>query len=305
MIGRVTQQTTQRSTLANLQKNLAVMADLQNKLSGNTKIARPSDDPAGTASAITLRAELRANTQASRNIDDGNGWLTTGDTALNASLDALRQARDLTVQGSNSGALNPQAREALAVQLEGLRQTLLSQANTTYQGRQIFAGTSNAAGAVTVVPADPAVVGSVATYTMNGTADTVNRRVDANTLIRVDVDGAKAFGAGAASVFATLDRIALTLRSGGEVTSELDTLDAHRDAMLTELGGVGARQSQVLGAETRALATKTELTTQLSSLEDVDLAASVVELQMQEVAYKAALGATARVLQPSLLDFLR
>ena len=75
--------------------------------------------------------------------------------------------------------------------------------------------------------------------------------------------------------------------------------------MITALGGVGARQAQVLGAETRALATQTELKTQLASLEDVDLAASVVELQMQEVAYKAALGATARVLQPSLLDFLR
>lgn len=316
MIGRVTQQTTQRSTLANLQKNLAVMADLQNKLSGNTKISRPSDDPAGTASAMTLRAELRANTQASRNIDDGNGWLTTADTALSSSLDALRQARDLTVQGANSGALNPQAREALAVQLEALRETLLSQANTTYQGRHVFAGTSNATGAVTIVPA---VAGADATYTMNGTGDPVNRRVDANTLIRVDVNGADAFGpvtesgsvatsdlaSASASVFTTLDRIAKTLRTGGNVSPELATLDKHRDAMITALGGVGARQAQVLGAETRALATKTELTTQLASLEDVDLAASVVELQMQEVAYKAALGATARVLQPSLLDFLR
>lgn len=304
MIGRVTQQTMQRSTLANLQKNLATMADLQNKLSGNTKIAKPSDDPAGTASAITLRAELRANTQASRNIDDGNGWLTTADTALNSSLDALRQARDLTVQGANSGALNAQAREAIAVQLEGLRETLLSQANTTYQGRNVFAGTSSAGGAVSVT-----VAGSTRTYTSNGTpAASVDRRIDANTLVRVDVDGSKAFGedtATTSSVFATLDTIAANLRAGIDVSGDLAKLDTHRDAMLTELGGVGARQSQVLGAVTRALATKTELTTQLSGLEDVDLAASVVELQMQEVAYKAALGATARVLQPTLLDFLR
>ena len=305
MIGRVTQQTTQRSTLANLQKNLASMADLQNRLSGNTKITKPSDDPAGTAAAISLRSSLRANEQAARNIDDGNGWLTTADTALNDSVSVLLQARDLTVQGANSGALNPQAREALAAQIESLRDTLVSQANTTYQGRSIFAGTSDAGAAVTV-----SLVGGTRTYVSNSSSGTsVDRRIDANTLVRVDVEGAKAFGSDAAggtgSVFATLDRIALTLRSGGEVTSELNALDGHRDAMLTELGGVGARQAQVLGSETRALATKTELKTQLSSLEDVDLAASVVELQMQEVAYKAALGATARVLQPSLLDFLR
>ena len=37
----------------------------------------------------------------------------------------------------------------------------------------------------------------------------------------------------------------------------------------------------------------------------LDLPRTIVDLQMQEVAYKAALGATARVVQPSLLDFLR
>lgn len=305
MIGRVTQQTTQRSTLANLQKNLASMADLQNRLSGNTKITKPSDDPAGTAAAISLRSSLRANEQAARNIDDGNGWLTTADTALNDSVSVLLQARDLTVQGANGGALNPQAREALAAQIESLRDTLVSQANTTYQGRSIFAGTSDAGAAVTV-----ALVGGTRTYVSNSSSGTsVDRRIDANTLVRVDVEGAKAFGSDAAggtgSVFATLDRIAQTLRDGGNVSGELDTLDGHRNAMLMELGGVGARQNQVLGAETRALATKTALVTQLSGIEDVDLAATVVELQTQEVAYKAALGATARVLQPTLLDFLR
>jgi flagellar hook-associated protein 3 FlgL len=46
-------------------------------------------------------------------------------------------------------------------------------------------------------------------------------------------------------------------------------------------------------------------TASLSEIENVDIARAVVDLQMQEVAYQAALGATARVLQPSLLDFLR
>ena len=40
-------------------------------------------------------------------------------------------------------------------------------------------------------------------------------------------------------------------------------------------------------------------------MENVDVAQAIVDLQMQEVAYQAALGATARVIQPTLLDFLR
>jgi flagellar hook-associated protein 3 FlgL len=303
MIGRVTQQTVQRSTLANLQTNLSRMSDLQNRLSGNKSITKPSDDPAGTASALTLRSSLRQIEQHSRNIADGLGWLTTVDTALTTSLSAVAKARDLTVQGANTGALTAEAREALAVELEGLRDGLVSQANTSYLGRSVFAGTSNAATAVVVTPASG---GAARTYAaQNDPGVPVERRINADTTIRVDVDVTEAFGDGAGSVFATLDRIAATLRGGGNPSAELTALDAHRDALLEQASGVGARHNQIVAAQANALTLKTELTGQLSDVEDADLAASIVELQMQEVAYKAALGATGRVLQPTLMDFLR
>jgi flagellar hook-associated protein 3 FlgL len=47
------------------------------------------------------------------------------------------------------------------------------------------------------------------------------------------------------------------------------------------------------------------LASQLTGVEDVDLAETITELKLQEVAYNASLSATQRVLQPSLLDFLR
>lgn len=43
----------------------------------------------------------------------------------------------------------------------------------------------------------------------------------------------------------------------------------------------------------------------LAQVENIDLPKTIVELQMQQVAYQAALGATAKVIQPTLLDFLR
>ncbi len=304
MIGRVTQQTVQRTTLSNLQSNLAAMSALQDKLSGTKNITKPSDDPAGTASAMALRTAMRANEQHSRNISDAGGWLSTAGTAMQGSLDAIRRVRDLTVQGASTGVLNAQSREALAVEIEGLRDALVSQANTTYLGRSVFAGTA-AGAAVTVTQTDPADP-STRTYQANGYAGAVvERRIDADTTVRVDVDGAAAFGQGGQSVFATLDRIAATLRAGGSVQGEIATLDGHRDALLTQVAGLGARHNQVLSAETRALEIRTDLRAQLSAIEDTDLAGTIVELQMQEVSYKAALGAASRVMQPTLLDFLR
>ena len=315
MIGRVTQQTVQRSTLANLQTNLSAMSELQNRLSGNKRITTPSDDPAGTASALALRSSLRQIEQHGRNISDGLGWLTTIDTALTTSVSVLGEARDLTVQGSNTGSLTPEAREALALEIEGLRDSLVSQANTSFLGRSVFAGTSNAGSAIEVTMA-----GGTRTYTPKNDAGVpVERRINADTTVRVDIDVTAAFGRdlpagvdaggdpvpGTSSVFSALDRIAATLRAGGNPSADLAALDKHRDAMLTQLSGVGARHNQVLDAQSNALTIKTELTGQLSDVEDADLAASIIELQMQETAYKAALGATGRVLQPTLMDFLR
>ncbi len=133
MIGRVTQQTVQRSTLANLQLNLSKVSDLQSRMSGGKKITKASDDPAGTAQALALRAQTRATQQYRRNADDGIGWLSTADTALQSSVTQLRRARDLTVQ-SGSGAMSAAGREAIATEIDGIRDGLLSLANTTTSG---------------------------------------------------------------------------------------------------------------------------------------------------------------------------
>ena len=68
---------------------------------------------------------------------------------------------------------------------------------------------------------------------------------------------------------------------------------------------VGARYNRVQGAQAAQGDRAAALTTRLSELEGVDLPGTIMQLQLQEVAYQAALGATGRVLQPSLMDYLR
>lgn len=295
MINRVTQQTIQRTTLANLQVNLGRMAELQGRMSGGKVITKPSDDPGGTGQAMEVRAERRAAEQFARNADDGVGWLSTVDTALQTSVAALRKARDLTVRGANDGTLSPIAREAIAVELTGIRDALLDQANTRYNGRSVFAGTSNEA--KVFAPGDYAWQGSA--------TGSVERRLGPDHTVRVDQDGAAAFGDGDDSVFKLIDDIVTDLRNGVDVSGRLGQIDGRMNAMLGELAGVGTRHNQVMDAQSTLKKTTMDLSSQLSAIEDIDLAEIIVELQMQEVAYQGALGATARVLQPSLMDFLR
>lgn len=298
MINRVTQQTVQRSTMTNMQRNLSQMSDLQSQLSSGKRITKASDDPGAVSRAMAVRAERAAATQAARNISDGGSWLAQIDTTLQSSVSALRRARDLTVQGANEGAMGQTSRDAIATEIEGIRDALLDLANTKINGRLVFAGTSDDA----VAFEDGA---SATPYQWNGsTTGTVERRLSPTATVRVDANGEAAFGAGATSVFALLDNIATDLRNGVNVSSRLNEIDTHLDGMLSQLADVGIRYRQVTDAETALQVTIQDYTSTISGLEDIDLAATIVELKMQEVAYQGALGASARVLQPTLMDFL-
>lgn len=303
-IGRVTHFTVRNSTLNNVQANLQKMADLQAQMSSGKKINAASDDPSGTADVLRLQGEQRQLAQYDRNASDGEAWLTTINDALTTSLSTLRKARDLTVQGGN-GALGQNSRIALAQEIEGLRDNLLAQANTTYLGRSVFAGTT--AGAAFTDGTPPAAPGDPLPYTFsgNGVDGTVTRTVASGTNIRVDSSGAAVFGEGTDSVFALLDSISATLRAGGDPSDQLTAIDGHLDAMTTEIASVGARQNQIDAAQDLIAQSQLTATTRLSAVQDIDLAQIILDLGSQEVAYKGALAAGAKVLQPTLLDFLR
>src|SRR5690606_23393672 len=108
----------------------------QERLSSGRIINRPSDSPTGTVAAMQLRSERRMMQQYVRNADDGLGWLNTLDATLTSISSQLNRVRDLTLQAMSSGAAaSAEAREALAVEVENIREALIGLANTRYLDR--------------------------------------------------------------------------------------------------------------------------------------------------------------------------
>jgi flagellar hook-associated protein 3 FlgL len=288
-----------RTAQLSLHANMTRMSKLQDQATSQKAITRPSDDPTATVQSLQVRAEQRATDQYSRNADNGNGWLTTVDSALGATTDILRRVRDLTVQGANDGSMSVTAREALAIEIEGLRDDLLRQANTAYLGRNVFAGNSDAGAAFVASTVTPPVE-------FTGLpGSTVERRIGADTTVRVDADGAAIFGAGSTSAFALLDNIVSDLRNGVNVGVRLGEIDDRMGVVVGERADAGVRQAQILQAEETLMKESGSLEARRSGIEDLDLAKVVLDMKVQEVAYQSALAVTARVLQPTLLDFLR
>ncbi len=158
------------------------------------------------------------------------------------------------------------------------------------------------------------LAGGKATVESDGT---LTVRIDGNALVSgsdardlalsgpTSIDGAAVFGTGAGSVFALVDRIIADLRSGTNVGPRLAEIDDRRTAMLSAQGAVGARQNQIERAKEAAVQNSVSLESRRAAVEDVDSVEVLVQLQAQELVYRSALAVNARVLQPSLMDFLQ
>ncbi|QAY60087.1 flagellar hook-associated protein 3 [Microbacterium protaetiae] len=292
MISRVTATSMSQTAMRHLQANLTQLSRLQEQATSQRAFSAPSEDPSAAATALQLHAQQQRNSQYARNINDGLAWVTTVDSAISASTSLLRRARDLTVQGANDGALDATAKEAIAVELEGIRSELLAQANTKILGRTVFAGTS-----------DAGVAFDDDDFTGTAGAE-VTRRISDNVTVRVDADGAEVYGSGNDSVFALLDSIVADLRSGVDVSGRLTQIDDRMTAMLGAQGAVGARQSQIERAKESTVDESVSLEARRAAVEDADSVEVLVRLQSQELVYRSALAVTGRVLQPSLMDFL-
>lgn len=294
-ITRVTQSMMSHRALDGLQLSLGRLSKTQEQLTTGRVLNRPSDSPTDTTAAMRLRSSLTDARQYARNAQDGQGWLAQVDSALQTMVNETRRARDLVLQGQN-GALSASAREALAIEVDQLRESLISRANTTYLDRPVFGGVT--AGS-TAYDADGTYVGT--------TTGEVTRTVAEGVTVRVDFDGPQAFGPAGANLFDDLEAAANALRSGDQaaIGASIDKLAAGGERLTGALAEVGGRTNRLEAALLRAQDSELSMRKSLSEIENVDLPKAMVELQLQEVAYQAALGATARVLQPSLLDFLR
>ena len=292
---RVTQNMLTDRSVSSLQLGLSRLATVQEQISTGRVLNRPSDSPTQTTAAMRIRSSIADQTQYVRNAEDGIGWLGTVDQTLAGMSDQVRRARELGLQGASSGTTSQTAREALATEVEQIRDGLVAAGNTTYLGRPIFGGVT------------PGATAFAASGAYVGVPGEVNRTIADGVKVRVDVAGTDVVGPDGASLFDDLDALVVSLRTGDTtgIRAGLGALEGRLEDLGSVRATAGARYSRIEQAAQRGRDAVLDLTTSLSEVENTDLPRAMVDLKMQEVAYQAALASTARVMQPSLLDFLR
>jgi flagellar hook-associated protein 3 FlgL len=295
MVIRVTERSLSHNAMRGLQANQNRLSQTESQLTSGKQISRPSDSPTGTMTAMLLRSDMHTQDQYARNGQDGVNWLNTIDSALGAATDQTQRVRDLMIQGMSAGAGgSDSARSGIATEIDQIRQSVIGVANTRYIDRPVFGGTTNGGAAYD------------ASGSYVGDGGIVSRTVAEGTKVRVDSAGEDVFGSGDTQLFKVLSDVSdHLLNDPSQLSNDLDRLDTALKGMQTAQASVGARSNRVQTLQQTANDRQIDLQGQLSEVEDIDLPKTITDMTLQQTAYQAALGATAKVIQPSLMDFLR
>jgi flagellar hook-associated protein 3 FlgL len=293
---RITTGMTQRNVLADLNRVNERLNRTHQQISSNKEILRPSDDPFNTSRALALRTSMESTQQYQRNIHDAQGWQETAEIALADITDAIHRAQQLAVEAA-SDSTPSEARLAIAAEIDQLIEGVKENANATYRGRYVFAGTTT--------DAPPYAAGDDAYH---GSPDAIERQIGPGVALPIGLLGSSFLGNGAdGKLLAVLRDVSSNLKAddGPALRADLDLLAAKTDEVLGARALNGARQTRFDAALTRLAEVEEATLKQLSETEDVDIAKALIEFSSQQAAYQSALKAGANIVQVSLLDFLR
>jgi len=308
---RVTNNMIFGATTTHARNHLEKLFGLQNQLATGKKITRPSDDPTGTDRAMLLRGTLKQQEQYQENIRDASTWLTLTDGALSEAYSVMDRARELAVRGANDSNQSDE-RIAMAEEVKQLRSQLQVIANSEINGRFIFGGTMtvaqpNRTPAFEMPYPDPVPPATEIAYTGNDVL--MDTEVVPGVTLPYNTPGASAFGQGtdADRAFKVLEDLELALRNGDstEISQSIGRLDVALNRVSTERAVVGSRINRLDLLENRYADAAISYKERLSETEEPEFADVVSQLMQQESVYQASLAASARIIQPSLLDYLR
>mgnify|MGYP000888645058 CR=1 FL=1 len=302
---RITNNMLINNMMQSLSSNLLRTQKYFNQLATGKKISLPSDDPIVASKALKLRTDVSEIAQYKRNTDDATAWMDITEATMSQMTELVHRMKEITNQAAN-GTNTDEDLLKIREEASELRSQLISLGNATYAGRYIFSGYKT----------DMPLLNDDGTYNINvdnseqirfeiGIGDDININVPGSDLFNRTIAGATA--GGKSEFVDTFDKVISAMESDDkdQLTALLADLDDELGNLLRVRAGLGARMNRVELTANRLEDDNVNFTKLMSKNEDVDIAESIMRLQNEENVYRASLATGARVIQPSLVDFLK
>lgn len=318
---RVTNKMLAGNFLRDMRTNLNNMKTLQSQLTSGKEIRKPSDDPFKVARAMQLHTDINVNKQYNENIKDTINYLDTTDTALNQAGNVIQRVRELLVSAGNAG-YGDNERRAIKDEINEKVGEFTQIMNSNFDGKYVFGGTKTTSKPVEATP-DASGNNQIKFISKDGSAATANDLTNISSKLSSEISQGVVmdYNVTATEIFQYKDKNGnskdlmqifsgiLTDFDNNNTTSltstRLDEITSAMENLLKTRSKVGALQNRMESAQQKNEDENFNMTDILSKTEDIDITEKVMEFSTMQTVYTASLQTSAKVIQPSLLDYLR
>lgn len=301
------------------QNNLGNMQIIQKQLTSGKTVNKASDDPLKVSRIMQLNRDLKANEQYNKNIASTINYLDTADTALGQLNEVIKSINENIVAAGN-GAYSNEEREAIRntinEQIGHMGQIL----NTNFDGKYIFGGTRTGDKPVEVSKDD---TGTNHLTIVGGDDANELKKLDTKLVVEVSQGVTLEYTNSVTDLFTftnskgetkdirvIMDDIMNNLASDDPEALEkltgqnLTDIQDFQNHVLKTRSEVGAMQNRMKDAKSKNEDETFNMTEILSETEDIDFAETVINLMTLQSVYQASLQVSAKVLQPTLIDYV-
>lgn len=318
---RITNQMITKSFLRNMNNNLGNLNKLNNQLTTGKEISKPSDNPFKTARIMQMYSDIAANKQYNENIKDTINWLDTTDVALEQLGNSFQRVRELMVSAGNVSYGSDElkaVKDEINEKVNEIAQIL----NTNFDGKYIFGGTKSSSKPIGVNTVDGNNSLSFIDKSGNATSDPVLlNQISSKLAVEISQGVNMNYNVGAGEILNFKDAAGNDVDVMSLMSNIIDNLQSANvgdvvnvnlrdiDSVLSNInklrGEVGAKQNRMDSAKAQNEQQNLSMTEILSKTEDIDLAEKTIQLATLQSVYMASLQTSAKILQSTLIDFVR
>jgi flagellar hook-associated protein 3 FlgL len=286
-----------------IEQRLLTLADQLNrseeKVATGRNMNRPSDNPVGLVSALGLRNSLSRLEQYQRNMDMGKIWLDLNGTAIEQAGKVAQQAQAIALN-LQDGTQSAEMRSTLANAVGLLLDQAVSLGNTQLAGKYIFAGYNT-----NTQPFTKTQIGGSDAVQYNGDGNDFQIQVGPQESLEIGKNGQELFVN--SDFFDSLIRLkeAIENNDPAAMQQEATRLQGVEDFFSAQVSDIGIRQGRILEKQDILKGLKLNFQNQIDDLENADMAQAILEVKERQNAYEVALAASSKIMEVSLLDYLR
>jgi flagellar hook-associated protein 3 FlgL len=274
----------------------------QYQITSGRRINHVSDAPDDIPRLLEMRSELSMTGQVRTNLGRVQSEVDTAEQALQHAVTLMDRALTLGTQGASDMASSDQ-RATLSQEIGALMEQMANLASASSEGRYVFSGDADQFAPYTI---DIGLDAPVSFY--NGAASTREVMHPSGTLFAVAKTAQEIFDNGDPSknVFQNLNTLRLALRDNDSdgIAQAMAAIRSAATHVTNMLAHYGITQNQVAEAVQFAYKQELRLKTQIGSVQDADLTASILELNRAKFQQETALSAQGRLRNLSLFDYL-